>query len=244
MEGDAPLVRAKGPSRSGSPQAARTSFCEQASAYVGIAWDPRFLSWDPSHLVVQDGIGTVSFALCGRGNRTTLGAQSSCYIICNIAKCLVGGGDRAGRRGGLAGRGRHVRVGTGEVAVGVAVLLAAGRGQIRAVKGIVLSIDYDLLSVAVTVESALPLASAGLQGEGDGLGVNDRLDILVGHFERCGGLLTLGVWWFMIEQRRLSKFWSTVFVFLRSEDGEVSGRAKGMNGDREVLDYIGKFPSG
>lgn len=223
MEGDAPLVRAKGPSRSGSPQAARTSFCEQASAYVGIAWDPRFLSWDPSHLVVQDGIGTVSFALCGRGNRTTLGAQSSCYIICNIAKCLVGGGDRAGRRGGLAGRGRHVRVGTGEVAVGVAVLL---------------------VSVAVTVESALPLASAGLQGEGDGLGVNDRLDILVGHFERCGGLLTLGVWWFMIEQRRLSKFWSTVFVFLRSEDGEVSGRAKGMNGDREVLDYIGKFPSG
>lgn len=118
----------------------------------------------------------------------------------NMTKCLVGGGDRAGRRGGLAGRGRHVRVGTGEVAVGVAVLLAAGRGQIQAVKEGLSSSDDDLLSVAVTVESALPLASAGLQGEGDRLGVNDRLDILVGHFERCGGLLTLGVWLLMIEQ--------------------------------------------
>lgn len=138
-----------------------------------LAWDPRFLSWDPSHLVVEDGIGTGCFVLCSRGNRTTLAVLGSCYTMYNIAKCLVGGGDRAGRRGGLAGRGRHVRVGAGEVAVGVAVLL---------------------VSVAVTVESALPLASTSLQGEGDRLGVNDRLDILVGHFERCGGLLTLGVW--------------------------------------------------
>jgi hypothetical protein len=37
--------------------------------------------------------------------------------------------------------------------------------------------------VTVAVKSALPLAAASLEGERDGLGVNDGLDILRRHLE-------------------------------------------------------------
>lgn len=41
----------------------------------------------------------------------------------------------------------------------------------------------DIQSLSVGVQSALPLAASGLQGEGERLGLEDGLDIVAGHFE-------------------------------------------------------------
>lgn len=44
----------------------------------------------------------------------------------------------------------------------------------------------DIQSLSVGVQSALPLATLGVQGEGEGLGVKDGLDVVARHFGGMG----------------------------------------------------------
>lgn len=41
----------------------------------------------------------------------------------------------------------------------------------------------DIQGLSVGVQSALPLATLGVEGEGEGLGVKDGLDVVARHFE-------------------------------------------------------------
>lgn len=63
--------------------------------------------------------------------------------LCFEGICLVAGGDRASRRGGLAGRGRHVRVGPSDARVSGAVLLTIE--DVRSHKSSYFSIEFVMI---------------------------------------------------------------------------------------------------